>query len=107
MVFVALDERRRQKVLETVKLTNQEDSILFKNCSEQVEVYQCHSDYLVKCPNNFIITARSNDNIIEAIESKDKLRFGVQFHPENSSGGKIILHNFTDYCLSLKRGGIH
>lgn len=94
-----LGNRRRVKVSEEISVTNVKSSVLFKDCQETIKVYQCHNDYLVNCPNNFIITGRSNDNIIQAIESVDKLRFGVQFHPENSEDGHQILDNFTNLCL--------
>ena len=96
-----LFDKRRDRIIESINVLNKSDSILFKNTNDIINVYQCHNDYLKKCPANFIITSKSTDNIIESIESKDKLRFGVQFHPENSKDGEIILANFINYCFNL------
>ena len=97
----SLSDKKRERVTETISVIDQKNSILFKNISNTIAVYQCHSDHLIKCPNNFIITSKGKDNVIQSIESKDKHRFGVQFHPENSISGLIILDNFTNYCFDL------
>ena len=47
-------------------------------------------------PDCFIVTAETSDNVIMAIEHKEKPLYGVQFHPESimSPDGKKILKNF-------------
>lgn len=49
-------------------------------------------------PDCFVITAETSDNIIMAIEHKEKPLYGLQFHPESimSPEGKTILKNFLD-----------
>jgi len=55
-----------------------------------------HGDHVVKIPNEFQITSKSNNNLISSIENKKNKIFGLQFHPEvfHTKKGKIILSNF-------------
>ena len=73
-------------------------SLLFKGDRNILRVYQCHQDHLYNPPVNFSVTGRNSDGIIQAIEDLERLRFGVQFHPENSPDGHIVLDNFLDLC---------
>ena len=55
-----------------------------------------HGDHVVKIPNEFEITSKSNNNLISSIENKKNKIFGLQFHPEvfHTKQGKKILYNF-------------
>ncbi len=57
--------------------------------------------YEIKNPN-LLISARSNDGVIEAIEDPSKKFFlGVAWHPENMMGNKYckkIFDDFVDVC---------
>lgn len=93
--------KTKNGILETIQLNKNLNSVLYKDIQDRdIIVYQNHNDYIKKVPNNFIVTATNSDNIIQSVENKDILRFGTQFHPENSPTGKIILKNFVDFCLS-------
>ncbi len=72
-----LGNRLKVKVTKYVTMHNIKNSVLFKESHETIKVYQCHNDYIDNCPNNFITTSISNDNIIQVIESSYKLRYGV------------------------------
>jgi anthranilate/para-aminobenzoate synthase component II len=97
----SLGEARRQKVYEEINIINNIHSDLFKNMEGNIQVYQCHNDYLNTCPEDFNVTAMSKNGVIEAIECPKKLRFGVQFHPENSSVGHLVLDNFVNFCNNI------
>jgi anthranilate/para-aminobenzoate synthase component II len=96
---------KREKIYETIDIQDSCESIssvLFKDLPKQITVYQCHKDYLAKCPGGFAITAKSQQGIIEAIECPEKLRFGVQFHPENCEIGHRVLDNFVAFCNKME-----
>ena len=60
------------------------------------QVWMSHGDHVVKTPNEFQITSKSNSNLISSIENKKNKIFGLQFHPEvfHTKRGKRILYNF-------------
>ena len=60
------------------------------------QVWMSHGDHVVKIPNEFEITSKSNNNLISSIENKKNKIFGLQFHPEvfHTKQGKRILYNF-------------
>ncbi len=99
----SLGENHKRKIMETVHINPGEDTILFKNLPKEITVYQCHNDYLQRPPRLFTVTARNASGTIEAIESLDKLRFGVQFHPENSDHGHVILDNFIIFASNRRK----
>lgn len=60
------------------------DSILFRLVSENVvEVNSAHHQALDVIGDGFVVTARSSDGIVEAIENPSRqFMIGVQYHPE-------------------------
>lgn len=56
-----------------------------KTCNYPNEVNSFHSWAAVNCPNNFIITARSEDKIIEAIKHRSLPWEAWMWHPERES----------------------
>ena len=75
-------------------------SILFKNLPNPFVATRYHSLIVVKdtLPQEFKITAYTEDDIIMAIEHITLPLYGVQFHPESimTPEGKEILQNFLD-----------
>ncbi len=73
-------------------------SNLFKNLPNPFVATRYHSLIVEKesLPEEFIITAYTEDDIIMAIEHNSLPIFGVQFHPESimTPEGKDILKNF-------------
>ncbi len=81
------------------------DSILFKNIPEIFNSVRYHSLAVELPENSSLIKAKSiSDKEIMAIEDKDKMLFGVQFHPESyfSEFGEQIIKNFKYFCENTK-----
>jgi GMP synthase-like glutamine amidotransferase len=77
------------------------DSVLFKSFpNNTINVYKYHNDHITRAPHHFHVTAYDNTSSIQVIENKELLRFGTQFHPENSRDGEVILNNFLDFCIN-------
>jgi anthranilate synthase component 2 len=74
-----------------------EDSVLFNGMPREIKVGLYHS-WAVKEHENYSVTARSNHDIIMAIENEERKLYGVQFHPESvmTPNGKNILSNFLE-----------
>ncbi len=74
-----------------------EDSILFNGIPSLIQVGLYHS-WAVKEHSNYSITARSDSDVIMAMENTERKLYGVQFHPESimTPNGKNILENFLN-----------
>ena len=61
------------------------DSVLFQNLTLPIQVARYHSLAVKEetLPEELIVTARSEDNEIMAMEHKEYPIFGLQFHPES------------------------
>ncbi len=74
---------------------------IFKGVKNPFEAMRYHSLALQFPMTNdqFPITAKSDDNIIMAIQHTEYPVFGVQFHPESleTPEGKKIIRNFLKY----------
>ena len=54
----------------------------------------------VSIPSDFNLIAVSDACVNEGMQHKEKLIFGVQFHPEVSGNmGTLIIENFVNICL--------
>jgi len=77
-----------------------DNSTLFKNVESPFTATRYHSLIIERdsMPNNFKITAETDDNIVMGIEDLKNKLFGVQFHPESimTTGGKTMLKNFLE-----------
>lgn len=76
------------------------DSILFRGLPRSFTVGLYHS-WVVKSgslPKELKLTGKSEEGLIMAMENRDKLLFGLQFHPESfiSEYGAEILSNFIE-----------
>ena len=79
---------------------NHNDSLIFNGIENNYEVVRYHSLIVDKnsLPNDLKVTATLTDyeEVIMALEHKDKPIYGVQFHPESidTDNGKILIENF-------------
>jgi len=72
-----------------------EDELL-KNIENNSIVWMSHGDYITTMPDNFSVTARTDNTPICAISNTAKKIYGIQFHPEvaHTKDGKKIIENF-------------
>lgn len=91
-----------------------DQTLLYKIINKPYIVVNSRHHTAIKNPK-LTISAKSNDNIIEAIEDTHKLFFlGLQFHPENlyqvNSSSKKIFDYFVKMCHyykeNMKRGDL-
>ena len=79
---------------------------IFKNVKNPLKVTRYHSLVISKdnLPNDLMVTAETNDDVIMGIEHKDYPIYGVQFHPEAelTEDGHKILKNFIEICKEFK-----
>ena len=76
-------------------------SKLLNNLSEKEICWMSHTDYVEKLPDNFKITAKTENCPVAAMEDISNNLYGVQFHPEvnHTPNGKLIIKNFLyDIC---------
>ena len=77
-------------------------SALFKGLSDKVKVARYHSLSLKEdtIPECLRITARADDGEIMAVEHREYMIYGLQFHPESimTPDGKKMLKNFLSVC---------
>ncbi|KUJ52362.1 anthranilate synthase component II [Chryseobacterium sp. JAH] len=82
----------------TTSKTIKENTKLFKNLSEEIEVGRYHSWAVnnKNFPDELEITAIDNDGMIMALQHKTYDVHGVQFHPESilTPEGEAIMKNF-------------
>jgi GMP synthase (glutamine-hydrolysing) len=62
------------------------------------QVWMSHGDSILKVPEQFVVTAGTEDIPVAAFEHEELPVFGIQFHPEvtHSTDGKQILSNFVN-----------
>lgn len=82
------------------------DSVLFQNLTLPIQVARYHSLAVKEetLPEELVVTARSVDNEIMAMEHKEYPIFGLQFHPESvmTPQGLQMIENFINYAKALK-----
>ncbi|MHB8258663.1 MAG: glutamine-hydrolyzing GMP synthase [Bacteroidia bacterium] len=79
--------------LEFVNTTNE----LFKDISEDTQVWMSHGDSIVKIPDTYEIIASTHDVKVAGFCIKNEKTYGIQFHPEvyHSTEGTKLIKNFV------------
>lgn len=77
----------------------QKEDVLFKDVSQQSQVWMSHGDTILELPAGFELLGTTESIPVAAFKkngAENKPLYGVQFHPEvyHSTEGKKILHNF-------------
>ena len=81
-------------------LEQKSDSPLWENISFPNQVWMSHQDSVTKCPQEFEITAETENGILAAMKHRQRPIFTLQFHPEvtDTTHGRIMLKNFINAC---------
>lgn len=76
---------------------DQEDEIL-RETGPSFKAWASHNDEVIRMPDGFEKLAHSESCRVEAMRSKGRPIYGLQFHPEvwHTSKGRIIFRNFVE-----------
>lgn len=71
---------------------------IFRGMVNPFEATRYHSLAVVHLPDELVVTARSEDGVVQAIRHRELPIVGVQFHPESimTTAGMDLLANFLD-----------
>jgi GMP synthase (glutamine-hydrolysing) len=77
-------------------LTVEAGSPLFAGLPGEQQVWMSHGDSIVAAPPGFAVTAHTAGSPVAALEDRDRVVYGVQFHPEvvHTDRGQEILKAF-------------
>ena len=97
--------KRANKEYGSSSLTVDNDSDLFSGMGKSIRVWMSHGDAAEKIPNDFEIIAHTENSYAVAIANRQKLIYGIQFHPEvvHTEGGTEILKNFVINICGAKQ----
>ena len=89
-----INEGKKEFGLAQIKQNN--NSNLFLNTSEEIDVWMSHGDKVIELPENYEVCASSANSPIAAFENTKKKYYGLQFHPEvtHTNYGHKIIENF-------------
>lgn len=81
-------------------LTVHEADVLFDGLPPTFEVWESHNDEVSVLPEGFVALASSTNCAVQAMRSRDRPLFGLQFHPEveDTQHGYDIFRNFLKTC---------
>ncbi len=81
-------------------LTIRDPDILFAGLPSTFEVWESHNDEVSVIPKGFVPLASSPNCEVQAMRSRDRPLFGLQFHPEveDTRFGSEIFRNFLKVC---------
>jgi GMP synthase (glutamine-hydrolysing) len=79
----------------TVKIVDP-DSLLFRGLTGEQAVWASHGDRVREVAPGFVVTADTPSAPLAAVENRERMLFGVQFHPEvaHTCNGTTILRNY-------------
>ena len=85
-------------------ITTEKNSFLYKLFGDELEVNSRHNYMLEEVNYPFVVSAYSDDGVIEGIEYIDDEHFiiGVQFHPEDLDNTECLYNYFLKEILKRK-----
>jgi len=89
--------KRANKEYGSSSLTIDNDSDLLSGMGKSIRAWMSHGDAAEKIPNGFDIIGHTEGAHAAAIANKQKLIYGIQFHPEvvHTEKGTELLRNFV------------
>ena len=87
------------------ELTILKQNSLFNGISEKSTVWMSHFDEVIKAPEGFVVSGKSNIDIA-ALANEERKIYAVQFHPEvtHTEFGSKMLESFVfDICKANKK----
>ena len=75
----------------------EDNNPLFKDISNESQVWMSHADTILKVPENYNIIASTHDVKVAGFAINNEQTWGIQFHPEvfHSTEGATLLQNFV------------
>jgi len=79
------------------------DSMLYNGIGDSFEAVRYHS-LAVRADDERVTSKAVSDGEVMSIEDREKMLFGVQFHPESimSAKGDVIVKNYIKFCEEIK-----
>jgi GMP synthase (glutamine-hydrolysing) len=73
---------------------------LLRGLGRPSRVWMSHGDSILALPEGFVVTGRTANTPVAAMESHSRKLYAVQFHPEvkHTELGLTVLSNFVDLC---------
>lgn len=101
--LIKVDNHNDKDIMHNINI--KENTLLHKLFGDSLQVNSRHSYALKEVNKPFIVSALSEDNIIEAIEYIDDNNFviGVQFHPEDMDNTEKLYNYFIKEILKRKK----
>ena len=83
-----------------IELTLLKDDMLFEGVPKKSIVWESHNDEVSVLPKTCEVLGESESCKIQAMRHKEKLLYGLQFHPEveHTEYGEQIFKNFVNIC---------
>lgn len=82
----------------------EDNNPLFKDISNESQVWMSHADTILKVPESYNIIASTHDVKVAGFAINNEKTWGIQFHPEvyHSTEGAQLLHNFVKGICECK-----
>jgi len=82
------------------RITVAEEDDLFRGLPREIEVWESHNDEVAALPKDFVALASSRHCAVQAMKSRTRPLYGVQFHPEveHTAHGPEMFKNFLAVC---------
>jgi len=86
------------------RITVADEDDLFRGLPKEIEVWESHNDEVAALPEGFVTLASSDHCAVQAMKSRTRPLYGVQFHPEveHTAHGSEMFKNFLAVCESWR-----